>query len=106
MKIREKPKKKEINILVISYIVLVVVFLSYFMTSYLRYKALSKEYETLKNAYEQERRQYKELEKMIEKLQRIVENNMENERNENQNGNREENKEVTDTTDGTSTQGN
>ncbi|MGQ9855772.1 MAG: hypothetical protein ACUVQF_03480 [Fervidobacterium sp.] len=91
MKIREKPKKKEINILVISYIVLIVVFLSYFLTSYLRYKALSKEYEILKNAYEQEKRQYKELEQTIEKLKRMIE---------------EENKEVIDTTNGTSTQGN
>lgn len=72
MKIRRKQERRVPNLLLVFYFTLLVVFLSYFFTSYMAYKRLSEEHRTLEKAIEEKKKEIQEKEREVEKLQRLI----------------------------------
>lgn len=71
MKPRKRRQRRVPNLLIIFYIVLFVVFVSYFLASFLHYVRVKQEYDELRRATEMEKKELKEKEETIRKLEEL-----------------------------------
>ncbi|ODN29736.1 hypothetical protein [Fervidobacterium thailandense] len=72
MKVRKRQERRVPNLLLIFYFTLLIVFLSYFFTSYMAYKRASEEFKALEKALEEKRKEIEEKERETMKLQELI----------------------------------